>query len=92
MWAGAYALDLYCDNEDPDRKGALTDKFGHMYNEFPHQFSAETGAECRKAARKKGWIIKSDGTAICPKCSGKKTPSNAELKRGATTPTKTSDA
>ena len=60
MWAGCYALDLYCDRENP----------AHAYNEFPHQFTDEMGSRCRAAARTAGWIIHRDGSAICPKCSG----------------------
>ena len=37
----------------------------------------EFGARCRSQARKEGWILKRNGEALCPKCSGKKvlTPS-----------------
>ncbi len=66
MWAGCYTLDLYCENYDPKNRGV------HDWNEFPHQFTNELGSVCRAKARKEGWIIKKDGTAICPKCSGKK--------------------
>lgn len=63
MWAGMYGLDLYCDNEDaPD----------HVYDEFPHQYTDELGSVCRAKARRAGWVIRKDGTAICPKCSGKR--------------------
>lgn len=61
MWIGGYTLELYCDNE----KGV------HAYNEFPHAFLHEFGSECRSTARKNGWILHLDGTATCPKCSGK---------------------
>lgn len=60
-WAGCYALDLYCDNPNGE----------HKYGEFPHQYTAELGSECRSKARKAGWVFKRDGTCICPKCSGK---------------------
>jgi hypothetical protein len=29
---------------------------------------------CDAIKRADGWIIKSDGSAVCPKCSGKKKP------------------
>ncbi len=61
-WAGIYALDLYCDKQND----------AHKYREFPHQVTHEKGSVCRAKARKAGWIIRNDGTAICPKCSGKK--------------------
>ena len=62
MWAGCYALDLYCDKENKD----------HEYGEFPHQYCHEYGNVCRKAAKKAGWVFHRDGTQSCPKCSGKK--------------------
>lgn len=77
MWAGCYALDLYCDKRKDNAPGKADDGV-HSWDEFPHQYTGESGSECRSRARKAGWIIKNDGTAICPKCSGK-TPSNAEL-------------
>lgn len=61
MIVGCYSLDLYCDCENSE----------HEYQEFPHEFTDEYGSKCRSAARKKGWILKRDYTAICPKCSGK---------------------
>ena len=59
MTVGGYTLDLYCDRENP----------AHEYKEFPHQFTYETGATCRRVARKKGWILRRNGQAICPKCA-----------------------
>ena len=64
---GCYTLDLYCDMAEsviyPDKV--------HEYGEFPKTYTAEFGSECRKMARKDGWIIRRDGTVICPKCSKK---------------------
>jgi hypothetical protein len=62
---GCYTLDLYCDNEKPG-DGV------HGYEEFPHTFCHERGSVCRATARKAGWILGNDGSAICPKCSRKK--------------------
>jgi hypothetical protein len=60
MLAGAYTLDLYCDNPDcPDDRGN------------PWQYFAELGTTARREARDAGWIITPD-KQICPKCSGKK--------------------
>lgn len=56
--AGGYTLHLYCDHTSDE----------HSFEEFPHQFYAETGAECRREARQTGWKINRDGTATCPKC------------------------
>lgn len=79
MWAGIYSLDLYCDNQNlekypyqyTDVDGIGRDKFGHIWSEFPHQYTAERGEDCRRKARKAGWILGNDGSAICPKCSKK---------------------
>lgn len=77
MWIGCYSLDLYCDcagttyDYREDGSGKLIDNNGHVYGEFPHQYTAELGAACRSLARKAGWILKRDGSAICPKCSNK---------------------
>lgn len=79
MWAGCYTLDLYCENfqnggllaRDAGTLDAKTCDGVHGWFEFPHQYTGEYGAECRSRARKAGWIIKNDGTAICPRCSGK---------------------
>lgn len=75
-WAGCYALDLYCDDQRPETPGdgKLTDGV-HKWDEFPHQYTGEYGSKVRSRARRAGWIIRNDGTAICPKCSGKK-PTN----------------
>lgn len=75
MWAGTYVLDLYCENSQGGG-GELVDKHGHKYDEFPHQYMGESGSNCRMRARRAGWIIGRDGSAICPKCSGKLKPSN----------------
>jgi hypothetical protein len=62
---GIYGLDLYCDN----RPNNLAAPDGiHRYNEFPHQFTAELGSDCRAQAREAGWRLKPDGRAMCPKC------------------------
>lgn len=63
MVAGGYALDLYC-------------KYVHPYGgqfEFPHQYTGELGSDCRRRARKAGWIIHRDGYATCPECAKKLT-------------------
>lgn len=75
MWAGCYSLDLYCDHaqgsEYREEAGKLVDAAGHEYGEFPHSYTGEHGSECRSRARQAGWIIRLDGSAVCPKCSGK---------------------
>lgn len=59
MLAGCYFLHLYCDAKNPK----------HRFGEFPHEYTDELGSVCRKMARKDGWKINKDGTALCPKCS-----------------------
>lgn len=66
MQVRGYTLALYCDNLEQDYC------FGghHEWNEFPHEYlHSERGSACRAEARKDGWILKRDGTAICPKCA-----------------------
>jgi hypothetical protein len=62
MIVGCYTLDLYCELETED----------HEYKEFPHEYTDEYGSKCRSDARKSGWILRRDGTAICPKCNQKR--------------------
>ncbi len=70
MRVGGYDLHLYCD-ESAVTPGEVTDARGHRYDEFPHQFMAETSAEADRMARAKGWLIGLT-RQLCPKCSGKK--------------------
>lgn len=65
MIVGAYILDLYCDAKDWNEKP-------HTWKEFPHEFTGEYGTRCRREARRAGWVLKRNGEALCPKCSGKK--------------------
>lgn len=60
MIAGCYLLHLYCDS-------GLDHTWAEM-SKFPHEYTAETGAECRKEAKAAGWKLNPDRTAICPKC------------------------
>lgn len=60
MIAGGYTLHLYCDYCDTNQRS------GSM---VPDEFFAETGGECRKNARKRGWRLDwSAGLAKCPAC------------------------
>ena len=76
--AACYSMDLYCDNlkgPDPLTVAETPDDGVHSFNEFPHQFTGETFAECARQARELGWVFKRDRmTVLCPKCSGKKKP------------------
>jgi hypothetical protein len=65
---GCYSLDLYCCRKNP----------AHKHSEFPHNYTAETGGECRKDARKDGWKLNlRDQTAVCPKCSCRTPPTGS---------------
>jgi hypothetical protein len=72
MIAGAYTLDLYCENNQP-KHGGFTDDFGHTFDEFPHTYVAQTRQECITQARKNGWLVNwHKDRALCPKCSKKR--------------------
>lgn len=82
-WAGCYSLDLYCENYMQSPKNQRPDDGAdgvHAFDEFPHQYTAELGSVCRANARKDGWIIRMDGTCICPKCSGKREKAKEKTK------------
>ncbi len=72
---GGYILHLYCDNVGTLQEGKAIDSLGHVFGEFPHEFSDEFGSVCRTQARQAGWRLGRDGKALCPKCSGKPAPS-----------------
>ena len=69
MYAGAYTLDLYCENykqcKDPGTVGYK-----------PTQYIEHHRATAFRKARKDGWRINTrKGTCYCPKC-------NREMKHG----------
>jgi len=69
MIVGCYSLDLYCDNFDI-AKNQAEDRYGHRYNDFPHQFTGFSRAECVRNARRRGWIVNISGNkAYCPDCA-----------------------
>ena len=73
MIVGSYTLHLYCDNEDRDQhRGGYYDF--DACEHFPIEYVADgpnSYSLVRKAAKKEGWLLKRDGTAICPKCNKK---------------------
>lgn len=72
MITGAYVLYLYCDNQGTKwnhEAGEGIDEFGHVFQEFPHEYIGEHGSNCRARARKSGWKIHKNGSALCPKCA-----------------------
>lgn len=79
MIVGCYSLDLYCDKDQTGsfshnpKTGEHEDKYGHVLDEFPHNYTAELGSTCRARARADGWLLTRQDKAHCPKCSGKRT-------------------
>lgn len=71
MWAGCYSLDLYCENQDMRENHSWPDAFGHAYRAFPVQLTGRTFTDTSRRARRLGWLIKKDGTAVCPLCAPK---------------------
>lgn len=77
MIAGTYTLHLYCDNisdEEKHRGGYYDFDDG---TKFPEEFVAD-GKDCyhsvRRMAKKAGWKLNRNNTAICPKCNNLKQP------------------
>jgi len=68
MIVGGYTLNLYCDGEAHGN--------GH-FSEFAEfcDDSINCYRAVRKEARESGWILRKDGSALCPKCSNKKAKS-----------------
>lgn len=64
MIDGAYTLELYCDNRETE----------HDWAKFPYEYVGERGTDCRRRARRDGWLFKRNGKVFCPKCSGKGKP------------------
>ena len=66
---GCYSLDLYCDAEGcTTPRPHLGDRSCGPHAEYTH----ELGAECRRRARKAGWVLNvREGTAVCPTCAAR---------------------
>lgn len=70
MIVGCYSLDLYCrftGIDNPADYRAESEEL-HGTREFPQNYTDEYGSVCRRNARKDGWKLLRDSTAICPKC------------------------
>ena len=61
MIVGCYSMDLYC-----DREFCKADLGTHW------SYTGQTEAECRRGARKAGWIFHRSGRVTCPECKGGK--------------------
>jgi len=82
---GCYDLMLYCDVPDCNRGnyGGGSTPGQHAYGAGHGEFTAETGASCRKQAKKRGWKLNlRTGAAICPLCAkeGKKAPKQVTIR------------
>jgi len=74
MMAAGYTMDLYCDN----RPCQLAVRNGYP-SVFMNQFYGQTFGECKKTAKKSGWMFRKDDTHVCPLCNTKnkkKTPAS----------------
>jgi hypothetical protein len=71
MLVGGYTLDMYCDHQAHGDGGKV-----FFFADGPNCY-----AQVRASARKAGWVIRRDGTAVCPACSGKavRTPDRPDL-------------
>jgi len=63
MIVGSYTLELYCDAPASDPLHAR-----YQGCDGQAEYTAETGAACRRQARIAGWKLKRDGTCVCPQC------------------------
>lgn len=61
-----YTLDLYCDNREHGKCKGFK-----RYDDSPITYCHEMGSVCMSMARNDGWLLKRDGGALCPSCSGK---------------------
>lgn len=75
MIAGGYVLHLYCryasQSEQSIAPAADTlsgRAFDARHYGGPAEFSAETGADARRMARRRGWRFGRDGDVTCPLC------------------------
>lgn len=75
MIVGGYTLELYCDNESVHPKGWLDAKSNQKaFGEFTADV-ANSYSKARKAAKKAGWVLRRDGTCVCPYCVHKSSKS-----------------
>jgi hypothetical protein len=65
MVVGCYHLHLYCDQP------GCTPAIWNPMRVNQYEVTDEHGSTCRLMARKRGWILRKDGTAICPDCAKK---------------------
>jgi hypothetical protein len=56
---GCYSMNLYCDYKNE----------AHAFGEFPHEYAGQNRQQCRRSARRDGWVFRWDTTVQCPKCA-----------------------
>lgn len=75
MIVGGYVLDLYCSNDSAEIHLGGWYNFNKGDLKFPITYSddgVKSYYTTRKMAKRDGWVLKRDGTAICPLCNIKK--------------------
>ena len=45
---------------------------GRSWDRTPFEFTGRTESECLRTAKSEGWIIRKQGTDICPTCATKR--------------------
>ena len=66
---GCYSTDLYCDV--PTCKGHIEYDGSTGFSRSSASYTGQTGAECRRQARKVGWrFLRLEGgtVVVCPRC------------------------
>ena len=77
MIVGAYELTLYCDTEGCPKASCIPN--GDQKPIPPFQTYAETGSECRRKARRRGWVLfMHRGLCLCPDCAQRKRTANGQ--------------
>lgn len=65
MIVGCYSMDLYCDTGHNATGMASMREYQLAQR---HQYTGKTEAECKREARKDGWLFRRDGRVFCRVC------------------------
>lgn len=63
MIVGCYSLDLYCDTGHSKAESMREYQLAQR-----HQYTGHSEGECKRQARKDGWLFKRNGKVFCPVC------------------------
>lgn len=71
MIAGCYSLDLYCRHQDGvyDEDHRLNGQLNYV--SYPASYTGATEDDCKKQARRYGWVFNRDGDVTCRLCANK---------------------